>query len=96
MMSLGLASPDLLVDIGRLPLAGTERVNGGLALGALTRHRELERSDELAGQVPLAAEAARHIGNPGSATAARSAAASATPTRPPSSGPSRSPTAARS
>jgi carbon-monoxide dehydrogenase medium subunit len=64
MMSLGLASPDLLVDIGRLPLAGTERVNGSFALGALTRHRELERSDELAGQVPLAAEAARYIGNP--------------------------------
>jgi aerobic carbon-monoxide dehydrogenase medium subunit len=64
MMSLGLASPDVLVDIGRLPLAGSERVNGSLALGALTRHRELERSDELAEQVPLAAEAARYIGNP--------------------------------
>jgi carbon-monoxide dehydrogenase medium subunit len=64
MMSLGLAAPDLLVDIGRLPLAGTERVNGSVALGALTRHRELERSDELARQVPLAAEAARYIGNP--------------------------------
>ncbi len=64
MMSLGLAAPDLLIDIGRLPLAGTERVNGSVALGALTRHRELERSDELAAQLPLAAEAARHIGNP--------------------------------
>ena len=64
MMSLGLAAPDLLVDIGRLPLAGTERVNGSVALGALTRHRELERSDELARQVPLAAEAAHYIGNP--------------------------------
>ncbi|MCD6016486.1 MAG: molybdopterin dehydrogenase FAD-binding protein [Solirubrobacterales bacterium] len=64
MMSLGLASPDVLVDIGPLPLAGSERANGSLALGALTRHRELERSDELAEQVPLAAEAARYIGNP--------------------------------
>ena len=64
MMSLGLAQPDVLVDIGRLPLAGSERSNGTLALGALTRHRELERSGELAAQVPLAAEAARHIGNP--------------------------------
>ena len=64
MMSLGLAAPDLLVDIGRLPLAGSERVNGSVALGALTRHRELERSDELARQVPLAAEAAHYIGNP--------------------------------
>jgi carbon-monoxide dehydrogenase medium subunit len=64
MMSLGLAQPDVLVDIGRLPLTGVERSNSTLSLGALTRHRELERSDELAGQVPLAAEAAHYIGNP--------------------------------
>jgi CO/xanthine dehydrogenase FAD-binding subunit len=64
MMSLGLASPDLLVDIGRLPLAGTERANGTVGVGALTRHRELERSAELAEQLPLAAEAAGYIGNP--------------------------------
>ena len=64
MMSLGLAAPDLLVDIGRLPLAGFERTNGTVGLGALTRHRELERSAELGAQLPLAAEAARQIGNP--------------------------------
>ncbi|MGH2955043.1 MAG: FAD binding domain-containing protein [Solirubrobacterales bacterium] len=64
MMSLGLAQPGLLVDIGGLPLAGVERSNGSLALGALTRHRELERSRELGEQIPLAAEAAGHIGNP--------------------------------
>jgi CO/xanthine dehydrogenase FAD-binding subunit len=64
MMSLGLASPDLLVDIDRLDLAGSERRNGTLVLGALTRHRELERSHELRDRLPLAAEAARHIGNP--------------------------------
>src|SRR5918996_3717417 len=64
MMTLGLALPDVLVDIGRLPLAGSERRNGTLALGALTRHRELERSAELAEQLPLASEAARYIGNP--------------------------------
>ena len=64
MLSLGLAQPDVLVDIGRLPLTGTERVNGSLALGALTRHRELERSADLRAQLPLAAEAARYIGNP--------------------------------
>jgi carbon-monoxide dehydrogenase medium subunit len=64
MMSLGLASPDLLVDIGGLPLSGIERTNGTVTLGALTRHRELERSGEIAAQLPLAAEAARFIGNP--------------------------------
>lgn len=64
MLSLGLAQPDLLVDIGRLPLTGSESVNGSIALGALTRHRELERSSELGAQLPLAAEAAHYIGNP--------------------------------
>jgi CO/xanthine dehydrogenase FAD-binding subunit len=64
MLSLGLAQPDVLVDIGRLELSGSERINGSVALGALTRHRELERSDELAALVPLAAEAAHYIGNP--------------------------------
>ncbi len=64
MMSLGLATPDLVVDLARLPLQGFERTNGTLKLGALTRHRELERSGELAELIPLAAEAARFIGNP--------------------------------
>jgi aerobic carbon-monoxide dehydrogenase medium subunit len=64
MMSLGLAAPDLVVDIGRLELAGSERRNGTVVLGALTRHRELERSDELRDLLPLAADASRHIGNP--------------------------------
>lgn len=64
MLSLGLAAPDLLVDLAELPLGGFERVNGTVRVGALTRHRELERSAELAGLLPLASEAAHHIGNP--------------------------------
>ncbi len=65
MMSLGLAAPDLIVDLARLPLAGVASEAGGtVRLGALTRHRELERSAELGALVPLAAEAARQIGNP--------------------------------
>jgi len=64
MMSLGLAAPDRLVDLNALPLAGVEHRGSTVRLGGLTRHRELERSAELAGLVPLAAEAARFIGNP--------------------------------
>ena len=65
MMSLGLAAPDLLVDLARLPLAGSDGNGGGtVRLGALTLHRELERSAELAVLVPLASEAAGFIGNP--------------------------------
>lgn len=64
MMSLGLVQPDLLVDIGRLELNGAERTNGVLSVGALTRHRALERGAEFAEHIPLAAEAAHYIGNP--------------------------------
>ena len=64
MMSLGLVQPDLLVDIGLLPLAGAEGNNGVVSVGALTRHRELERSAQFAERLPLAADAAHYIGNP--------------------------------
>jgi carbon-monoxide dehydrogenase medium subunit len=64
MMSLGLVAPSRIVDIGGLDLGGVQRDNGTITVGALTRHRELERSHEFAVQLPLAAEAARHIGNP--------------------------------
>lgn len=64
MMSLGLAAPDRLVDLARLPLAGVAEDGGVVRLGALTHHRELERSTELAAKVPLASEAAGYIGNP--------------------------------
>lgn len=64
MMSLGLAAPDLLVDLAELPLGGVDSGEGAVRLGALTRHRELERSAELAAQIPLASEAAGFIGNP--------------------------------
>jgi aerobic carbon-monoxide dehydrogenase medium subunit len=64
MMSLGLATPDLVVDLARLPLMGLESGNGRVKLGALTRHREIERSSELAALLPLASEAAGYIGNP--------------------------------
>ena len=64
MMSLGLVAPSQLVDIGRLECDGIERHNGSVIVGALTRHRELERSKHGRELLPLAAEAAAHIGNP--------------------------------
>ncbi len=48
LMKLRLAAPTLLVDIGRLgELRGVERSNGGLRIGALTRHADLQDRDEL-------------------------------------------------
>lgn len=64
MLSLGLARPSLLVDVGGLDLAGVERRNGVAVVGALTRQRELERSARARELLPLAAEAAAHVGNP--------------------------------
>ena len=64
MLSLGLARPDLLVDISRLELDGVEATVRGARIGATTRHRTLELDPDVRGLLPLAAEAARHIGNP--------------------------------
>jgi aerobic carbon-monoxide dehydrogenase medium subunit len=64
MMSLGLARPELVVDIGELELEGIDVADGRIRVGARTTHRELELAARARELVPLAAEAARHIGNP--------------------------------
>ncbi|HKF00145.1 MAG TPA: xanthine dehydrogenase family protein subunit M [Actinomycetes bacterium] len=65
LMRLRLATPALLVDIGRLADLEYVREDGGeLAIGALTRHETL-RSDRLAGQhCPILAHAAGEVGDP--------------------------------
>jgi carbon-monoxide dehydrogenase medium subunit len=64
-MKLRRAEPGVLVDIGRLAELSYVRVEGGqVAVGALTRHRTLERDPVVAEQVPLLAAAARRIGDP--------------------------------
>lgn len=64
MLSLGLARPDVLIDISRLDLDGVEAIAGGVRIGATTRHRTLELDSDVRRLLPLAAEAARHVGNP--------------------------------
>ena len=64
MMKLRLAMPEALVDIGRITeLAGVERVNGAIRIGALTTHHTLESSDVLRAHCPLLAEAASQVGD---------------------------------
>lgn len=59
-MKLRLSAPSLLVDIGRLAeLRGIRPADGGHWVGALTTHREVERSS-----LPLLPLVARHIGDP--------------------------------
>jgi carbon-monoxide dehydrogenase medium subunit len=55
LMKLRLAAPSLLVDLRRVPgLGGVQREDGQVRIGAMTRHAELARHDEL-GMVARAA-----------------------------------------
>jgi carbon-monoxide dehydrogenase medium subunit len=63
LLSLRLARPTALIDLnGVEELAGIE-VNGSVAIGALTRHRAVERSAAIAEAVPLVAAADPYIGH---------------------------------
>jgi aerobic carbon-monoxide dehydrogenase medium subunit len=56
-MNFRLAQPSMLVDLNRIrELTGVEATSGGLTIGAMTRHRELERSALVARVSPLVTE----------------------------------------
>ncbi|RMH20842.1 MAG: xanthine dehydrogenase family protein subunit M [Acidobacteria bacterium] len=64
-MNFRLAQPSVLVDLGRIPeLAYVREVDGGLAIGAMTRQRTVERSDLVAARAPLVAETLPHVAHP--------------------------------
>lgn len=64
MLSLRLARFEHLVDVNALAgLQGIERQNGWLRIGAVTRHREVEREAAVAREVPLLARATRQVGH---------------------------------
>jgi len=65
LMKLRLASPSVLIDVGRLSDLSYVRDGGDhVAIGALTRHRDLEISDLLAAEAPILAHAAGQVGDP--------------------------------
>ena len=65
LMKLRLASPAVLVDIGRLTDLSYIRDGGDhLAIGALTRHRDVETSAVVKEHAPLLAHATSHVGDP--------------------------------
>ncbi|HSR25465.1 MAG TPA: FAD binding domain-containing protein, partial [Candidatus Eisenbacteria bacterium] len=65
LMKLRVASPAVLVDIGRLSdLRYVREAGDHVAVGALTRHHDLETSDLLAREVPLLGHAAAQVGDP--------------------------------
>ncbi|MFK8023180.1 MAG: xanthine dehydrogenase family protein subunit M [Ilumatobacter sp.] len=65
LMKLRLAQPAVLIDIGRLNDLSYIRDEGEhIAIGAMTRHMDVENSPVLKEHVPLLAHAASHVGDP--------------------------------
>lgn len=62
MLNMRLARPSALIDLNRIPeLAYVRREDRGIAVGAMTRHRELERSELAHAANPLLREALGHV-----------------------------------
>jgi CO/xanthine dehydrogenase FAD-binding subunit len=64
-MNFRLATPAVLVDLNAIPsLSHITPAGGGLRLGAMTRHRMIERSAQVARAAPLVAEVMPSIAHP--------------------------------
>ena len=64
-LNMRLSAPELLVDItGVGDLSGIELRPGGLRIGALVTHAQIEKSPLVARHVPLLAHAAREVAHP--------------------------------
>lgn len=63
LLSLRLARPTALVDLNGVTELAAIEVNGAVRIGAMTRHRTLERSPDVARHVPLLAAAVPYIGH---------------------------------
>jgi carbon-monoxide dehydrogenase medium subunit len=60
-----LSAPELLVDIGGLAqLKGISLEKGGLRIGALATHAEIQRSELVAKHAPLITQAVAHVAHP--------------------------------
>ena len=65
LMKLRLATPSVLVDVGRLTELSFVRDDGdALAIGGLTRHHDVEHDPVIRQHVPLLAAAAGEVGDP--------------------------------
>ena len=63
-MAMRLGRPEHIVDVNRVAeLEGVTRSDGTLRVGALTRHRALDRDEVIGHAVPLLARAAPFIGH---------------------------------
>jgi len=65
LMKFRLARPEVLVDVGRVEALKFIRDAGDhLAIGALTRHFDVEHSQLVQAEMPLLAAATSHVGDP--------------------------------
>lgn len=65
LMKFRLANPTVIVDIGRLSDLSYVKDGGDhIAIGALTRHRDVETSDVLKAEAPMLAHVASQVGDP--------------------------------
>jgi carbon-monoxide dehydrogenase medium subunit len=64
LLNLRIAFPAVVIDLGRVKeLTGIRSADGGLAIGAMTRQCEAERSDLVRERAPLVAQALHQIGH---------------------------------
>jgi carbon-monoxide dehydrogenase medium subunit len=64
LMKLRLAQPSMLIDIGRITdLSYIKDAGDHIAIGALTRHMDVETSELVKKHIPLLARAAGHVGD---------------------------------
>ena len=64
LMKLRFATPSVLIDVGRITeLAYVRDAGSSVAIGALTRHHDVQHSDLLKAQVPILAHAAGQVGD---------------------------------
>lgn len=65
LLKLRLAAPEVLVDIGRIPGLSSIAEDGDvLKIGAMARHRDLERSPLLRDAYPLLSDVPKVLGDP--------------------------------
>jgi carbon-monoxide dehydrogenase medium subunit len=64
MMRIRLASPPMLIDIGKIPELKGIQSNGSVTIGAMATYRDVETSAELIARLPMLAEAAGQVGDP--------------------------------
>ncbi len=64
MMNLRLVRPEILIDIGRLPLHSIAAAPGSITIGALARHRDVIANEDVAASSSIIPQAMRHVAHP--------------------------------